>query len=296
MTRPEGNNYELIAIPGVGHGFRHKQTHEILHGLQGLTAEPHDLYVAHGFRHLSRQRPHVVFDVGMGVAANVLAIVSAFWAQEIDTNITIVSFDLEKEGVHALWQSRHLLPLSNEQVSFLQSAVETDVVTLRSGPRELKWQFVQGDFRETILDNSLPLADTVIYDFFSQKSHPYLWQHGLFKVVRSKMSDSGALLTYSTATAVRAVLLSCGLFVGEIKSNKPPVDVFPEDGSAPFTRGAAKGTLAAVNPSHVKDPLTTRWQQRFERSHLPFILGEEPSSQQHIREAVRDHAQFRDQV
>jgi queuine tRNA-ribosyltransferase len=274
-----GNFYVLTETAKGVPTFRHVSTGENLHGQAGPWEEAISLYIEPSGV-LGCEGEVVVYDVGMGCAAQVLAMLWAWRQNGKMRKCTVVSFDLEKRGVFSLLENCERFPFAKRERSFLGKMCETNCVTLDSDDgRQFCWQFVEGDFRDTIRSTEVQKnakADFIFYDFFSPSSHPYLWTYELFCELRKCVSDSCLLFTYSCATRVRAALLAAGFFVGfGVPSGKK-----------------AKTTVAAVNLVRLKEPLPHAWVDTFQRSHAGFLECERAELIPEITQKVLLHRQF----
>jgi tRNA U34 5-methylaminomethyl-2-thiouridine-forming methyltransferase MnmC len=279
----DGNEYVLEDIGGGVFSFRHLQTGEILHGSVGPAKEARELYV--GSSGLIQNKAHecVVFDIGTGCGAQLLALLDFLSSPHAACQtLRVFSFDLEKKGLRALIAAAGHFPQATTHLEFLNRAVASDEVNWTiADSKLLKWSFIGGDFRETVL---LPLnndenlkADAVFYDFFSPASHPWLWTHELFKKLFLYSHPKTRLVTYSSATCVKAALAAAGWYVGHtIASGKK-----------------AKSIIAAGSLDELEDPLPCRFLSTFENSHKPFCAAETDESKRLIGEQLRLHPQFR---
>ncbi|NBX17917.1 MAG: hypothetical protein EBR09_11180 [Proteobacteria bacterium] len=279
----DGNKYVLEDIGGGLYSFRHIQTGEILHGTVGPEKEARDLYMGSSGLMQNNAPSRTVFDIGTGCGAQLLALLD-FINEPNNTceNLRIFSFDLEKLGLQALAGAAGHFPSALIHQEFLERAIATDNVIMKTpSGKTVEWNFVAGDFRETVL---IPLtkedglkADAVFYDFFSPASHPWLWTFDLFKKLFEYSHPKTRLVTYSSATSVKAALAAAGWFVGNtIASGKK-----------------AKSIIAAGSLGELDDPLPAKFLSTFENSHKPFCPSETEESKQNIRERLRCHPQFR---
>lgn len=274
----DGNAY-VLATTGQGTPtFRHVATGEALHGQVGPYEEAWKLYVGES-KLLERSGHQVIFDVGMGCASPVFAALDALARNPRLTGLTFVSFDLEKNGLEALKRRIDLFPFVERHADVLERMTASDAFDLElpSGQR-VDWRFVGGDFKKTIASpaGSYPAADLIFYDFFSPASHPALWTHAVFSHVHAHSSDRAVLITYSSASSVRAALAGAGFYVGlgEPSGKKAP------------------STIAARRIDDLADPLPPRWKKTFLASHKAFSEAESEASRARITEAILAHPQF----
>lgn len=274
-----GNSYEPAVTDKGIPTFRHRATGEFLHGQAGPWQEAWNLYI-----HPSRMAEHagdlVVHDVGMGCAAQLFAAYEAFQNNPRLRHLHVVSFDLEKGGLTALQTFLERFPHLMPYADLLGAMLLSDQVerTLPDG-RTFTWQFVGGDYQETLPREAARLAkaNLIFYDFFSPASHSPLWTFRMFEHVFAAAADDARLMTYSCATAVRAALAASGFFVGYgIASGKK-----------------ARTTVAARRFTDLAEPLPPQWLTTFQRSHIPFLEAESAEDREKIRHALASHPQFR---
>jgi queuine tRNA-ribosyltransferase len=273
-----GNLYELVeTVEGVP-TFRHLQTGENLHGQAGPWQEAWNLYVGPSAL-ASRAGEVVIYDIGMGCAAQVLASLNAFEGNSAMSRCEVISFDLESRGIAALLGSIDRFPYARPYAGILGNLLATGEARLERDGRLFLWRFVPGDFRATVgrvRSGELPAADLIYYDFFSPSRHPHLWTYGLFSTLYEQSGDAAMLFTYSSATAVRAALAAAGFFLGYgVASGKK-----------------AKTTIAAKRIADLNDPLPEKWAKTFFASHIPFVAVETPEVMSLIRLKMAHHPQF----
>jgi tRNA U34 5-methylaminomethyl-2-thiouridine-forming methyltransferase MnmC len=164
-------------------------------------------------------RPFVIWDVGFGAAANVLAAIAALQEAGGDRQVEIYSFDKTLAAVEfAILHAEELvypLPFRAPLAQLLREKY------VQVSP-QLSWHLHVGDFRKMIGDLApritarLPAPHSVFYDPYSPASNPEMWTLEQFTALRNRLSpDAPCLLTnYTRSTAVRVTLLLAGFFVG----------------------------------------------------------------------------------
>ncbi|WP_186645050.1 MnmC family methyltransferase [Fluviispira vulneris] len=272
-----GNKYALVYTESGIPTFRHLATQETLHGQVGPYEEAQKLYVESSAIQ-TKNGKCIVYDIGMGCGAQLIAMFHAFLANKNLTHMTIVSFDLEKEGLVLLWQNKELFPYINQFTHILPMCLEKNhlLVNLEDG-RLFEWIFIQGDFVQTLESEAkYPYADIICYDFFSPASHPQLWTYNIFSKLRERVKEDSLLITYSSATCIRAALLASGFFVGMgIASGKK-----------------ARSTLASPTAQTLKELLPPEWKNRFARSQAQFSSLEKDENKAIIKERIATHSQW----
>jgi queuine tRNA-ribosyltransferase len=282
VTLLHGNDYTVETLDNGVVSFRHRATGEILHGSVGPEREARELYLeASGIIEWPQSKV-TVFDVGTGCGAQLLALLDFLSRSQHCRSVDVYSFDLEKEGLRAALTARGQFAYVERHTAFLEKALQEDFFAWEAGPeKQLRWHFLRGDFRTTIreLHQSNPelRADFIFYDFFSPASHPWLWTFELFCDVFKFSEAHSRLVTYSSATCVKAALAAAGWFVGQtISSGKK-----------------SRSILAAGSLSAVGEPLTSRFLSTFSLSHKPYCDAETEASKSEIVERLKSHAQFK---
>ncbi len=162
---------------------------ETFHPVIGPVLEAEALYV-NQLRLRERLAGHVgefvIWDVGLGAAANALTVLRA--TAEIPAAVRMVSFDCTPE------------PFAN-------------------GQQTVDWELHLADF-PTLLNQSaaeqLPKPHAILFDAFSPAKNPHMWTPQLFTRLFQLLDPARpcALPTYSRATMLRVTLLLAGFYVG----------------------------------------------------------------------------------
>jgi tRNA U34 5-methylaminomethyl-2-thiouridine-forming methyltransferase MnmC len=222
--------------------------------------------------------PVVLYDVGLGAAANASAAVACFrlLGAERRRALELVSFETDLQPLR--------LALDDEEGFGFLTPVRPALEALqRDGQWEeegLSWTLLQGDFLNRLPD-APAAAELVYFDPFSPKANPNLWSRSTFQALRARCgSGSGEgpgceLFTYSAATPTRVSLLLAGFFVGS--------------GDSTGTKGET--TAAATRVELLRRPLGREWLSRWERSSSRAPHGE-LFTEAH-EQAIREHPQFR---
>lgn len=152
----------------------------------------------------------VIWDVGLGAAANAIAALEALSGPPVP--IEMHSFDLTLAPLafahaHAA-ELGYVLPWKKPIASLLATG------EWRAASGKLRWKVLLGDFRERMRDP--PPPDAVFYDPYSARTNPELWTLEHFTALRARLSgESGCMLTnYTRSTALRVSLMLAGFFVG----------------------------------------------------------------------------------
>jgi len=189
----------------------------------------------------------VIWDVGLGAAANAIAALEALTKRVgAGADIEIHSFDVTDAALR--FALTHAVDLGYLVPHV--AAVETLLVKGESEEANIRWKFHPGDFHETMF--AAPAPHAVLYDPYSPQSNPDMWTLDHFTRLRARLSsDRPCLLTnYTRSTAVRVTLLLAGFFVGH--------------GHA--TGEKDQTTIATNDPAMLEAPLDAAWLKRVHRS------------------------------
>lgn len=278
--------FEIVRTSTGEISIRNNVVNEIMHNPVGPWAEANLLYIeASGLRNLLQQTndiPLVVFDVGLGAAANALATIAA-WQEVWNTHkkcrpLTIVSFENDLTLLAFVIQNIQQIPYIADKGAILEHLLQHH--SWQSPDQQVNWILHQGDFLETI-GNERRCPDIVFYDPYSPAVNSEMWGLEAFtKLYRS--TDDGqhtcALYTYSRATHVRTAMLAAGFFVGAGTS----------------TGLKDETTQAATRSSLLTDALEQRWLLRWLRSHCKFPTDCTAQQREMVTNYVLNHPQFKE--
>jgi tRNA U34 5-methylaminomethyl-2-thiouridine-forming methyltransferase MnmC len=263
------DSFTLVTVASGARSLRSLAHGETFHPVVGPMVEARALHVGQSrLRERARGlgRPFVVWDVGLGAAANAIAVIENI--SQSGLPIALHSFDcttapLAFARAHAE-ELRYLAPWS--------AAVGALLAAGRVQVGGISWHLHLGDFRAVISPGNLPPAgglrsipapDAILYDPYSPKANPGLWTLEHFTRLRACAGESCTLTSYSRSTSVRVTLALAGFFVG---------------------RGTATGekdetTIAATRRELLADPLGEDWLTRVGRSTRggPLREGRDPS-------------------
>ena len=252
MTEKEkSRTFTLVTVASGARSLRSIEHGETFHPVVGPMAEARSLHVAQS-RLVQRAencgRPLVVWDVGLGAAANAIAVIEAFQTAGGGCTVEMHSFDhttapLEFARDHAS-ELGYPMPWIREIDSLL---AEGSVAAGR-----VAWRLHRADFREFVRSPAAPRPDAILYDPYSPSANPGMWTLGHFTQLRTCLDPARpcTLTSYSRSTAVRVTMVLAGFFVG---------------------RGGATGekdetTLAATDRGLIAQPLDARWLEKVRRS------------------------------
>jgi tRNA U34 5-methylaminomethyl-2-thiouridine-forming methyltransferase MnmC len=215
----------------------------------------------------------VLWDVGMGIAANVLAVLDRirdFSGTKRAGALEIVSFESKPEGLRAALERPADFPMLERWRAPLEALSSSGRADFRVGDVAVSWSLVAGDFLRSIETSGSAAPDVVLYDFYSPKVVPELWSRSAFASLRARIGERDCrLFTYSAASPTRLHLLLAGFFVGE--------------GVSTGVKGET--TVAATRFERLERPLRSEWLLKLETS--ASIRGAPD------KESVRSHPQWK---
>ena len=255
--------YQLVRLNNGICSVRSLADGETFHPVVGPVAEAEALYVNQlRLRERLQQHPgeFVIWDVGLGAAANSLTVLRA--TRDIACRIRLVSFDHTLEPLEFAVKHAADLGYFGGYENQLQEFLRTHRVSFQDGPQSVNWEFHHGDFPSLLnsqkvgRDSVEPLRTpphAILFDAYSPARNPAMWTLPLFTNLFQLLDPQRpcALPTYSRSTILRVTLLLAGFFVGV--------------GHA--TGEKEETTIAANTLDLLAEPLDRRWLERARRSH-----------------------------
>lgn len=243
--------FEMIEIqPGL-HSLRSRPFRETFHPVVGPMVEAEALHVVQQRlveRAQESAEPFIIWDVGLGAAANAVAALRAL--QGTGARVEIHSFDQTLGALDFALARAHQLPYVQEHHATLSTLIREG----RADLEDIQWHVHLGDFRDFLAEKESPVPrpHAILYDPYSPKANPELWELEHFRNLYAALDPERPCLlsNYSRSTAVRVTLLLAGFHVGY---------------------GAATGekdqtTLATNSPALLTAPLDQAWLGRVSRS------------------------------
>jgi queuine tRNA-ribosyltransferase len=292
--------YAVVIRDGTGH-MREIGSGEVMHSVNDPGEEAHSLYVEQSrlVKRLTdgdpaeRDKPLVVWDVGLGAATNAMAAIQAVEALRgpadplraagvrAGRRLTLVSFENDLDSLrlalrHPAWfkHLRHAAP----RVLLADGRWTSDAAGV-------DWILLRGDFAETKF--TAPPPDIIFFDPFSLKTDGALWTLGAFRELSKVVSAQATeLFTYSYSTRVRAGLLAAGFYVAKGRGTGPKAET--TIALSPRAVFDAQGRAVV----HGRELLGEEWLGKWRRSDAQAPLGVDPGEAS-WREAVSGHPQFR---
>lgn len=210
--------FEIITTKSGVRSVRSLETGEVFHPVTGPMAEATVLHADQqrlGERAPATPGTFVVWDVGLGAAANAIAVLNAmisvraqFELHSFDVTASALEFALRHQdelGYVAAWE---------DVIARLIGSGSVDIPQRSGGT--VRWKFHGGDFRDAIARGDLPAPSSILYDPYSPARNREMWTLEHLTNLRAKLADEiPCLLTnYTRSTKVRVTLLFAGFFVG----------------------------------------------------------------------------------
>ncbi|HEY8835269.1 MAG TPA: MnmC family methyltransferase [Chthoniobacterales bacterium] len=291
MKQEQSSNLGDYEVHKAWEGFasiRQISSGEIMHSRTAPMEEARQLYVEQS--HLSErlrassenEPPLVIWDVGLGAAANAMAAIECYEQVQAARPLGIVSFENDLDSLRLAL--RH-----QEEFPYLRAdAVETLLAEGHwQSPKQagLSWLLVPGDFREAM--TRAPAPDLIFYDMFSTKTSAQLWTAATFqRVFESCAGRAAELFTYTCSTANRAALIAAGFFVARGRNAGEKLETTIALTPAAFQYARAKR----------RELLGRDWLAKWERSAAKFPGDISPNERPAFEKIIRDHEQFRNSV
>ncbi len=275
-------DYEVHTHEKGFSSIRQVSSGEVMHSVSPPEEEARRLYLEPSRlkERLQKRDEIVIWDVGLGAASNAMAVIEAHCGPG---RIRMESFEIDLDPLRLALKNPHL---------FRHLRSPAPHALLRDGRWEssmdepgdqssgsIEWRLFEGDFLERMKEASRP--DLIFFDPFSPKVDVPLWSRECFSRIFAACRDEGAMLmTYSVSTAVRAMLLSEGFFVGSGAASGPKSE----------TTVAYRGR---PDPDASSRLLGAEWLQRWERSSAKFPGGLDFSRHGEFESLIRSHPQFK---
>ncbi|HYX38011.1 MAG TPA: MnmC family methyltransferase [Oligoflexus sp.] len=205
-------SFELITLKSGHTSLRLISNQETFHPVIGPEAEARLLHVEQQ-RLVARSQgtsPFIVWDVGLGAAANAVATLEALSAGP--ATVELHSFDHTLAPLQfACDHSEHLAYIRPYRL-MIQQLMRTGQTSIG----RLRWFLHCADFRVSLSHRDLPPPHAILYDPYSAVSNPEMWTLEHFQKLRRALHDDRpCLLTnYTRSTAVRSTWLLAGFYVG----------------------------------------------------------------------------------
>jgi tRNA U34 5-methylaminomethyl-2-thiouridine-forming methyltransferase MnmC len=261
---PSTAGYKIVRLASGVYSVHSLAERETFHPVIGPVAEAEALYVKQ-LRLPERLAAHsgefVIWDVGLGAAANVLTVLRATRATSCP--IRIISFDHTLAPLQFALENAATLGYFTDYETAVQNLLRNHRAEFSDGHRQIYWELHLGDFPSILRDTQpatrnaenptrLPPPHAILFDAFSPAKNPAMWTAPLFANLFRHLDPARpcALPTYSRSTMLRVSLLLAGFFVG-----------------AGHATGEKEETSIAANTlALISEPLDKKWLQRVRNS------------------------------
>ncbi len=283
------SNYKLVQLVNGTFSIHSLAEKETFHPVVGPVAEAQALYV-NQLKLVERMaqctEEFVIWDVGLGAAANVLTALRA--TREVSCPVRIVSFDRTIEPLEFALQHAGELGYLEGYATPVKDFIKDGGTSFLNGKQPVKWELRLGEFPDLIsrvLTNTATKASAphaILFDAYSPATNPDMWTAPLFANLFRLLDPARpcALPTYSRSTMLRVTLLLAGFFVG----------VGHPTGEKDET------TIAANTPALLDEPLPRSWLERVRKSKSAEPMWEPVYRQAHLSaaswEKLQGHPQF----
>jgi queuine tRNA-ribosyltransferase len=299
-------SYRLVRLRNGACSVRALAEAETFHPVIGPALEAEALYARQ--LHLPERvreasGEFVVWDVGLGAAANALTVIRLVreGLKGKPAQLRLVSFDLTTDAVAFALEHGAELGYVAGYESALAGLIKNHFVKFNDGLLNIEWTLEPGDFPawlerlvgrdalprvqadRQVCPTELPAPHAILFDPHSPKKNPAMWTALLFADLFHRLDPQRpcALATYTRSTMARVALLLGGFFVG----------VGHPSGLKEET------TVAANRPDLLDEPLDRRWLERAKGSHSAEPLSGPVYRQMPLSpetwEKLRHHPQFR---
>ncbi len=294
-TPEELSPYRLVRLANGAYSIHSSFERETFHPVIGPAAEAEALYIGQtGVRErlarIATGEEFVVWDVGLGAAANVLTLLRT--TAQTPSRLCVLSFDKTTKPAWFALRHQHELGYLQGYADLLERILRTEndgaggspkVLQFANGAQSLRWSLRVADFPALLrLKPKMEPPHLILFDAFSPAKNPDMWTLALFQNLRAFLADSRPCLmpTYSRSTMFRVTLLLAGFFVGK--------------GQA--TGEKEETTIASNCRDEIRFPLDHAWLQRAARSTSAEPLREPVYRQERLAPATWEqlsaHPQF----
>jgi tRNA U34 5-methylaminomethyl-2-thiouridine-forming methyltransferase MnmC len=225
----------------------------------------------------------VIWDVGLGAAANALTVLRA--TRDTTATVRLISFDDSTEPLQFALRHADEMGYFKGYEANVRRLLAEGHAAWRNREQTVAWELHLADFPARLRApeaGRLPKPHAILFDPYSPARNPAMWTLPLFTELFRLLDPARpcALATYSRSTMLRVTLLVAGFHVG---------------------RGRATGrkeetTVAANVPGLVEEPLDRSWLERARRSRSAEPLVTPVYRQAPLTgeswERLRSHPQF----
>lgn len=285
---PSTAGYKIVKLASGVNSVHSLAECETFHPVIGPVAEAEALYVKQ-LRLPERLATHsgefIIWDVGLGAAANVLTVLRA--TRSATCRFRIVSFDHTLAPLQFALEHADALGYFTDYETPVKNFLRNHRTEFTDGSRQVFWELHLGDFPSLLRDTrpgtpDLPAPHAILFDAFSPAKNPAMWTAPLFENLFRHLDPARpcALPTYSRSTMLRVSLLLAGFFVG----------------AGHATGEKEETTIAANTLDLISEPLDKKWLQRVRNSTSAEPMWEPVYRQAPLSDAtwekLQRHPQF----
>lgn len=276
---PSHPAFEIVTVKSGAKSLRCLQRKETFHPGIGPTEEAKILHVDQQglVERCQGSEPFVLWDIGLGAAANAITAVDALRGTRADKEIH--SFDISLSSLEFALTEMDSLTYLAPYADLVVKLVTKGFVEIEPG---FRWYFHGGDFRESVKNPVLPAPHAIFFDPYSPATNPEMWTQTVFESLRNRTEAPCLLTNYTRSTSVRVTLLLAGFYVGigTIIGEKDET------------------TVASNDPFKIKRPLGREWLERVKISRNGAPMRIDAYKVRPIEEAdyalLAKHPQFAD--
>jgi tRNA U34 5-methylaminomethyl-2-thiouridine-forming methyltransferase MnmC len=285
------DSYKIVQLANGTFSVHSFAERETFHPVIGPVAEAQALYVKQlklRERLTNHRGEFVIWDVGLGAAANVLTVLRE--TKDIPSSLRIVSFDHKIAPLEFAVNHAENLGYFAGYETAVKALIEKERAQFQNEKQTVNWEFHLGDFPSLLNEKwqrtrgtqVLPAPNAILFDAFSPAKNPAMWTLPLFTNLFRFLDPQKpcAMPTYSRATMLRVTLLLAGFFVGV--------------GHA--TGEKEETTIAANTLDLLDEPLPKKWLERVRNSKSAEPMHEPVYEQKFISKESWDnllkHPQF----
>jgi queuine tRNA-ribosyltransferase len=274
------------AVHSAVEGFssiRHVSSGEIMHSRTPPLEEAKSLYIDQSqLAQRIQAQPLVIWDVGLGAAANAMAAVRAYEELGPTPSLQLISFENDLDSLRLALDHREKFPYLRHGGP--DAILKKGEWHSKTHPG-LSWVLMSGDFLETMKAAPHP-PDLIFYDMFSKNTFEEQWGFEifsrLFEICRGHPTE---LFTYTASTAARVALLASGFLVARGRSagekQETTIALTPEARA----EGGARHEL-----------LGPEWLLRWSRSAAKFPADLASERHPWFEKLILGHEQFREKA
>jgi len=282
--------YKIVKLASGVHSVHSFAEGETFHPVIGPVAEAEALYVKQ-LRLPERVANHtgefVIWDVGLGAAANVITVLRALRNNDgpTDCSLRVISFDHTLEPLQFALENAAALGYFTAYENAVEQLLKNHCAVFKDGNHQVTWELHLGDFPAFIRHppTSILHPHCILFDAFSPAKNPAMWTQPLFADLFRLLDPARpcALPTYSRSTMLRVSLLLAGFYVG----------------AGHATGEKEETTIAANTLELLTEPLDKKWLQRVRNSTSAEPMWEPIYRQAPLVEAtwekLQQHPQFK---